>query len=153
MSNADDLRDANPWRPMTRPIDLKHLGKLSEELNEAGSAVARCIIQGVDESEPVTGKPNRVWLEDELADVIANVELVTRHFRLDRQRMKSRADRKMAHLGQWHSMLDGVEPALLALGKIVKFANECSDPQGWLAINVRSTAEPLIDVQRGKAGR
>lgn len=95
----------NPWVPMSRPIDLKHLGKLSEELSEAGSAVARCIIQGITESEPVTHKPNKRWLEDELADVVANVELVTRHFGLDRKRMARRTARKMEHLQGWHSML------------------------------------------------
>jgi hypothetical protein len=62
----------NPWRPMTRPIDLKHLGKLGEESNELGAAISRCIIQGIDEREPVTGKPNRQWLAEEIADVLAN---------------------------------------------------------------------------------
>jgi NTP pyrophosphatase (non-canonical NTP hydrolase) len=96
----------NPWRPMSRPIDLKHLGKLAEELSEAGAAVSRCIIQGIDESEPVTHKPNREWLEDELADVLANIELVMRHFSLDYARMVTRKDRKIEHLRGWHSMLN-----------------------------------------------
>lgn len=52
-------RHLNPWHPMTDAINLAHLGKLAEELNECGAAVARCIIQGIDGSEPVTGKPNR----------------------------------------------------------------------------------------------
>ena len=56
MADADKLRDANPWHPITDKVDLKYLGKLGEELNECGSAVSRCIIQGVDEREPVTGK-------------------------------------------------------------------------------------------------
>jgi len=95
----------NPWQPMTRPIDLAHLGKLSEELDEAGSAVSRCIIQGIDEHEPVTNNLNREWLEDELADVLANIELVKNHFGLDEVRMAERAERKKAHLRGWHSML------------------------------------------------
>jgi NTP pyrophosphatase (non-canonical NTP hydrolase) len=85
---------------------LKHLGKLAEELGEASAAVARCIIQGIDEHEPVTGKPNKVWLEDELADVLANMCLVGEYFDLDVARMVERRDRKMAHLRGWHSMLD-----------------------------------------------
>jgi NTP pyrophosphatase (non-canonical NTP hydrolase) len=96
----------NPWHPMSAPIDLKHLGKLAEELNEAGSAVARCIIQGIDECEPITRKPNKDWLEDELADVIANIDLVADHFGLDRARMGVRAARKKEHLRGWHSMLE-----------------------------------------------
>lgn len=104
MSNADHLRDANPWHPITDSVDLKHLGKLGEECGELGSAISRCIIQGVDECEPVTGKPNREWLEDEIADVLANIALVERRFNLDTTRMAARAERKMAHLRQWHSL-------------------------------------------------
>lgn len=104
MANADDLRDANPWHPMSDPVDLKHLGKFAEECNEGGAAAARCIIQGIDEVEPVTGKINRTWLEDEIADIMANAELVTQRFDLDRDRMEQRKQRKMAHLRQWHAL-------------------------------------------------
>ena len=104
MSDADKLRDASPWHPMTRPIDLKHLGKLAEELGECGAAVSRCIIQGIDEAEPVTGKVNRQWLEDEIADVTANMALVTEYFGLDQERVFKRVLRKMAHLKQWHDL-------------------------------------------------
>jgi hypothetical protein len=96
----------NPWTPMSVAIDVKHLGKLAEELNEAGSAVARCLIQGIAESEPVTHKPNREWLEDELADVLANIDLVVAHFGLDAARIQRRAERKKSHLRGWHSMLE-----------------------------------------------
>lgn len=108
--NPNDPRTSwalNPWNPMTRPIDLKHLGKLNEELNEAGAAVSRCIIQGIDEAEPISGKVNREWLEDELADVLANIDLVMTHFNLDVPRMFLRSERKKEHLRGWHSMLDG----------------------------------------------
>lgn len=110
MSNADHLRDANPWNPITDQVDLKHLGKLAEETCELGSAVARCIIQGVNEREPVTGKVNREWLEDEIADVRANSELVIERLGLDEQRMAVRVERKKAHLRQWHGMA-GSRPA------------------------------------------
>lgn len=96
----------NPWRPMQAPIDLKHLGKLAEEVNELGSAISRCIIQGIDEAEPVTGKPNRQWLRDEIADVLANIELVMDHFELDRDGIAERRLRKMKHLRGWHAMLE-----------------------------------------------
>lgn len=104
MADADDLRDANPWHPMSNAVDLKHLGKLAEELSEAGAAVARCIIQGIDEAEPVTGKINRQWLQDELADVQANIGLVIERFKLDVLAMTHRAVRKKNHLRQWHDL-------------------------------------------------
>lgn len=96
----------SPWRPMTKPIDLKHIGKLLEELGEATAAASRCAIQGIEESEPTTGKLNREWLEDELADVQANVQLVVAHFGLDWNRMAKRTGRKKVRLRQWHAMLD-----------------------------------------------
>ena len=100
----------NPWPPMTNPLDLKHLGKLGEEVNELGSAISRCIIQGLDEAEPITHKVNRHWLEDECADVLANIELVINHFGLDYDRMLIRVERKKEHLRGWHSMLEKGSP-------------------------------------------
>lgn len=96
----------SPWHPMTLPIDLKHLGKLAEELNECAAAVARCTIQGIYEKEPVTGKPNNQWLEEEIADVMANIELVITHFDLCRAAIEERARVKEVRLKRWHQMLD-----------------------------------------------
>ncbi len=100
--NADDWRDPNPWHPITDAVDLKHLGKLAEECGELSAAIARCIIQGVDECEPITKKVNKVWLQDEIADVLANINLVAKRFRLNRATIKKRCDRKMKHLSIWH---------------------------------------------------
>jgi hypothetical protein len=101
----------NPWHPITDSVDLKHLGKLGEELGELGAAagkcaaaVSRCIIQGIDEREPVTGKLNREWLQDEIADVQANIDLVVERFALDEQAMEERAAKKRRHLKQWHDL-------------------------------------------------
>lgn len=95
----------SPWVPMTVPIDKKHIGKLLEELGEAVAAASRCLIQGINEKEPVTHKPNKEWLEDELADVLANITLCQIHFKLDEQRMAIRQIKKMQHLSNWHRML------------------------------------------------
>lgn len=104
MVDADKLRDASPWHPMSDPVDLKHLGKLIEELGEAIAAASRCLIQGINEAEPVTGKINKEWLEDEIADVRANLTLVERRFKLNENRMLQRTLRKMKHLQSWHEM-------------------------------------------------
>lgn len=96
--------DVTPWHPMTNQVDLKHLGKLAEELGELSAAVARCIIQGIEEKEPVTGKPNREWLENEIADVYANMALVTEKFKLDIDKIFDRAEKKRDKLRNWHDM-------------------------------------------------
>jgi len=98
------LEFVNPWHPITNPADLKHLGKLGEEVNELGAAVSRCIIQGVYEREPVTKKENKTWLEEEIADVEATAELVKKRFQLDRKFIEARKLEKMERLQTWHEM-------------------------------------------------
>lgn len=107
MVDETKLKDPSPWNPISSPIDLKHLGKLGEELGECGAAVSRCIIQGLDGVEPVTGKLNREWLEDECADVLANIFLVIDHFNLDSVKINQRSTLKQKHLRAWHNMLSG----------------------------------------------
>lgn len=91
-----------PWHPITDAKTLKFIGKLGEETTELATAIFRCIIQGIDEVEPTTGKPNREWLEDEIADARANMELVVDFFGLDQWRIDARAARKKAQLKTWH---------------------------------------------------
>lgn len=97
---------------MTNAVDIKTAGKLLEELYEAsealsrcGKAMARCLIQGTNETEPGTGKSNKQWLEEELADVTANIDLVVERFGLDFGRMQVRVAQKKKRLRQWHRML------------------------------------------------
>jgi NTP pyrophosphatase (non-canonical NTP hydrolase) len=94
----------NPWHPITDPILLKTLGKLVEELGELQAALARCIIQGVNECEPETRKPNIQWLSEELADVRANIELVEELFELDMGFIVTRTLKKKVRLKEWHKM-------------------------------------------------
>ncbi len=96
----------SPWEPDTNPANLRPLGKCIEELCEAGAILARCIIQGIEESEPVTGKPNRIAVEEEVADVLATVEILIEHFGLDQTRIAVRAMEKKARLLTWFDMMD-----------------------------------------------
>ena len=102
MVHENDLKDASPWHPMTNSIDIKHIGKLLEECGELVSALSRCLIQGIKESEPVTGQINEDWLENEIADVITGIQLVEKRFNLIR--LEGRIDKKTKHLSQWHNM-------------------------------------------------
>lgn len=94
----------NPWHPITNSVDLKHLGKLGEELGECSAAVSRCIIQGLAEAEPSTGKINAKWLEEEIADVLANIDLVVTRFKLNPLTIQQRKLRKEEQLKSWHDM-------------------------------------------------
>lgn len=101
---GDGLKEPNPWQPMTDPVDLKHLGKLAEEAGELATAAARCMIQGIDKVHPTTGKVNREWLEDEIADVLANINLVHQKFSLNGPRITTRSGNKQIQLRKWHDM-------------------------------------------------
>lgn len=95
----------NPWKPISDPLALKQLGKLGEESGELCSAVNRCIIQGVDQSEPVAGKPNKLWLEEEIADVLASINRVVVGQKLDLEFIMARAAMKGDKLVLWENML------------------------------------------------
>ena len=78
--------------------------KFIEELNECGAASARCIIQGINEVEPSTNESNRLWLTKEIADVMANLELVIEHFDLDYDYIEERVNFKQEYLRRWHNL-------------------------------------------------
>lgn len=95
----------SPWTPTTNLKELKVLGKHNEELGECTSATSRCIIQGINESEPVTKKPNRLQLMEEIADVQATSEMVIEHFSLDRDFIAKRKAKKVDGFIKWLDML------------------------------------------------
>jgi NTP pyrophosphatase (non-canonical NTP hydrolase) len=94
------------WRPMTDPGDIACLGKLLEELGELTAAVSRCLIQGIGECEPVTGKPNVEWLKEELTDVYAMIVLTRKRFDLYDRYSHVRFFSKINHKQTWLKQLD-----------------------------------------------
>lgn len=83
------------WTPMTQPRDLMRLGRLAEEASELCGVASRCMVQGIDECEPKSGHPNRVWLQEEMADVLATMTLACEHFGLDLDEIRERAAGKL----------------------------------------------------------
>lgn len=103
--DAEELQvSVTPWTPITDVLTLKKIGKLQEELNELGAAVARVLIQGIDEREPTTGKLNRTWLCEEMGDVMAQMELLGEHFNLSTDFIHKRMDKKIKLARIWHGM-------------------------------------------------
>lgn len=98
-------RNPNPWRPMRAPIDVKYIGKLGEETHELGQVVMRCLLQGINETHPETGKINKTWLEDEMGDVLGHIRGTMIHFKLDGARIAARARMKEALQAAWAKML------------------------------------------------
>lgn len=91
------------WLPERGLVTHQALGKLAEELGEAAQIAARCIIQGLDASDPKTGTPNREALAKELADIHAASFFLAEvaGLRIDAGRVAS----KQAGFHQWADML------------------------------------------------
>lgn len=95
----------SPWFPETDTNTVRGLGKTLEELGECTSAVARCLIQGINEVEPTTKKSNRQWLQDEVADVMAQFAVLIDSVGLDNDAIQERAERKVIQMREWRAML------------------------------------------------
>lgn len=105
VDGTDKPMAPRPWRPETDPIRLAVLGKTLEEMGESVSSIARCVIQGITRFHPETGKPNKRWLEEEIADVLAGYEIMIEEFTLDRDFIAVRKGVKMAHKRAWHERI------------------------------------------------
>ena len=104
------------WVPTTNVGELRVLGKAAEEAGELTSALSRCIIQGVDGREPTTDKPNRLWLQEEIADVYATLELLERELFLDTNAIQRRMWEKFDKLVEWRALLEDVPRCVPARG-------------------------------------
>jgi len=92
------------WTPTTDLMMLRRMGKLIEELGELSNVAARCIIQGIDEVDPGTGKVNRQRLHDELADVLAQVHCTIETLGLSSTGIAERRNDKIAQMAEWEAM-------------------------------------------------
>lgn len=96
----------NRWMPLTDPKLLRRLGKLGEEANELGAVACRAIIQGIEEVDPSSSKTNRRRLEEEAADVLAQIALTVELLHLDSQFIQARVENKMVQMGQWEALCE-----------------------------------------------
>lgn len=98
--------DITLWLPETDLIRHQALGKLAEELAEAGKIAARCLIQGLDACDPKTGEPNIHALADELADVDACISWLSELLPIAVEPHNARMDRKLTGFRAWQKMLE-----------------------------------------------
>jgi hypothetical protein len=96
----------NLWKPEPDPILHQALGKLAEELAEAAKAASRCLIQGFDACEPVTGKQNSEALIDEIADIEAAFSWLAELRKVNNEAFNARVDIKLEGFRRWQAMLE-----------------------------------------------
>ena len=95
------------WHATTNPTEIRRFGKLLEECGELVNVAARCIIQGIDEVDPGTERVNRYRLEDELADVAAQITATVDILGLNEKRIIARGVTKLDLMHEWEAMYDG----------------------------------------------
>lgn len=107
--DTKDIPTAPPidWQPIDNKHDLAVIGKLGEEVCELGASLFRSVIQGIDEREPRTHKPNREWVMEEIADVEALISIAKWRLQLDENAIRIRRDRKIAYKEPWFDALAG----------------------------------------------
>jgi hypothetical protein len=101
--DTKDIPEIQPstWQPIQEKFLLAVLGKLGEETAELNAIICRCIIQGIDATEPVTGKWNRDQLQDEVADVLAMIDLLFATVTLNELAIAVRRQKKLGYKNKW----------------------------------------------------
>ncbi|MCM2455334.1 hypothetical protein HGO37_08055 [Rhizobium sp. CG4] len=94
------------WMPERDVVLHQALGKLAEECNELAKIATRCMIQGFEEYDPSTDKPNRTQLMEEVADVRATMrwlfEVLDQPFKGE----SPRETRKFDGFMKWQAMIE-----------------------------------------------
>lgn len=85
-------------------VYTESLSSRSAVFQDLGKAIARVIIQGIDELEPRTGESNRLILERHVGQALRTViRLTTGNYGIDRAFVSERSAKKRAYLAIWHA--------------------------------------------------
>lgn len=98
-------KQVSPWRPATDAVEVALFGKALEELGELTAIVSRCLIQGVNEREPSTGKLNKSALAEEIADVLAMCEVIMYFNGIKQSHMDRRIKVKRDNFHKWIGLI------------------------------------------------
>ena len=111
------MSNVTKWQVITDPMQLRRMGKTTEELGELIEAVGRMVsvvgritIQGIDEIDPSSGKTNRLRLEEEIADVYAQLDENISRLGLRDDLIQSRRQVKRGYMQEWEQMYVEDEP-------------------------------------------
>jgi hypothetical protein len=97
--------DINPWFPERDTVIHQALGKLAEECSKLAKIAVRCMIQGIDESDPGTTMPNRQELMKEIADVQAAITWLSGLVTLP-PGMSARGRAKLEGFRRWQQLIE-----------------------------------------------
>lgn len=109
MVDHTKMGEPSPWRPEKNQTLLALLGKASEEAAELINILCRAIIQGIEEKDPKTDVPNIIAIQDEVADMEAQLMLLKEYLDLNRKYIAERANAKFQHKDKWLRGIEGDE--------------------------------------------
>lgn len=98
------MGNVSKWVPINDPMLQRRMGKTGEECAELGAVVARIGIQGIDEVDPSSQKTNRQRLEEEIADVYAQLDECINRLGLRGDFIESRRQTKRGYMQEWEEM-------------------------------------------------
>jgi hypothetical protein len=99
----ENIPIVSKWIPTTDLLILRRMGKLIEELSELSAVASRCVIQGIDETDPSSGIVNRLRLESEIADVYAQLDETVARLNLDVNFISARTRFKRTAMEHWEA--------------------------------------------------
>lgn len=111
MSDHRTMKPPSLWRQEPDEVALLLLGKLAEEASELASRASRCMIQGIHEMDPDSERGNLFELQDEVADVLALINLTVERLTLDMNHIVARAQTKAEHKAEWLRMVAAASAA------------------------------------------
>ena len=83
----------------------RRLGKLGEEMGELQQIKERILLQGMEENNPSTARKLIFELEDEIADVYAQLDETVEGFDLNKEVIEGRRNQKRKLMQDWESHL------------------------------------------------
>lgn len=101
------------WEKDTTPHQDRRIGKTIEELGELMAVLGRIGIQGLDAIDPSSGKTNRLRMQEESADVLAQLNCNFSPFGMDSKLIIERTAEKVLKMDEWEAhYMAAPEPAM-----------------------------------------
>lgn len=104
------------WVPDADPKQARRIGKSLEELGELVAVLGRISIQGIDAIDPASGKSNRQRLEEESADVYAQLDCNLVALGMDQAKLWERRKLKVAAMAEWE-ITEPADTLLVIVGR------------------------------------
>jgi hypothetical protein len=95
------------WVPDSDPHQARRVGKTLEELGELSAVLARISLQGMQGVDPETGQTNEMRLQQETADVLAQINCNIRSFQMNQSAIDERVRWKELRMAEWEAHFAG----------------------------------------------